>query len=108
MTPETRPPTRREADPEDRLMLLLNEPKDSSAIHYDEDTIPHGACSDPIHCDCMCPECWQLKADIIRKVREALRAIVDDAVGERRDPLWIVQRDLIMAGRRALSAEDQP
>jgi hypothetical protein len=26
---------------------------------------------------------------------EVLREIVDDAVGERRDPLWIVDRDLI-------------
>jgi hypothetical protein len=53
--------------PEDRLQQLLDAPKDSSTIHYDEDTIPHGACSDPIHCDCMCPECWALKVAIIRE-----------------------------------------
>lgn len=49
-----------------QLDRLLDEPKDSATIHYDEDTIPHGACDDPLHCDCMCPECWRLKADIIR------------------------------------------
>lgn len=52
--------------PEDRLAQLLNATKDSRTIHYDEDTIPHGACDDPIHCDCMCPLCWTLKADIVR------------------------------------------
>ncbi len=50
-----------------RLQRLLDEPKDSSTIHFDEDTIPHGACSDPVHCDCMCPECWRLKVEIIRQ-----------------------------------------
>lgn len=48
------------------LQRLLDEPKDSATIHFDEDTIPHGACDDPVHCDCMCPKCWQLKADIVR------------------------------------------
>jgi hypothetical protein len=47
------------------LDRLIEEPKDSSTIHYDEDTIPHGACSDPIHCDCMCPHCWLEKVEII-------------------------------------------
>lgn len=51
-----------------RFRKLLSEPKDSSRIHYDEDTIPHGACSDPVHCDCMCPWCWQQKVMIIQSV----------------------------------------
>jgi hypothetical protein len=56
------------------LQRLLDEPKDSDAIHFDEDTIPHGACSDPVHCDCMCPRCWQLKAAIVRDAWRAAEA----------------------------------
>lgn len=51
---------------EGQLEKLLTLPKDSSTIHYDEDTIPHGDCSDPLRCDCMCPKCWSLKVAIIR------------------------------------------
>jgi len=36
------------------------------------------------------------------ELREALQAIVDDAVGERRDPLWIVKAELIRRGFEAL------
>lgn len=56
-----------QADPLADLRRLLDEPKDSRTIHYDEDTIPHGACSDPIHCDCMCPHCWARKVAIIER-----------------------------------------
>jgi hypothetical protein len=49
------------------LNVLLYGDKDSSSIHYDEDTIPHGACSDPLHCDCMCPRCWSDKVKIIAR-----------------------------------------
>jgi hypothetical protein len=58
--------------PEDRLQQLLDTPKDSSTIHYDEDTIPHGQCDDPIRCDCCCPACWAAKAAIVRAGIKAL------------------------------------
>jgi hypothetical protein len=48
------------------LQQLLDEGKSSAAIHFDEDTIPHGQCEDPVHCDCMCPSCWSQKVHIIR------------------------------------------
>lgn len=37
-------------------------------------------------------------------LRAALSDICNDAVGEFKDPLWIVQRDLILAGMAALAA----
>lgn len=49
----------------DALYELLYGPKHSATIHFDEDTIPHGACSDPSHCDCMCPHCWAKKVAIL-------------------------------------------
>lgn len=69
------------------LNELLNGPKDSATIHYDEDTIPHGVCSDPLHCDCMCPHCWEKKARIVRASvadlttsRDALQGELDKAL----------------------------
>lgn len=48
-----------------RARELADKAKDSTSIHFDEDTIPHGDCSDPIKCDCCCPCCWGKKAAII-------------------------------------------
>ena len=57
-----------------RWAEFLHGPKDSSTIHYDEDTIPHGQCSDPVHCDCMCPHCWRAKVAIIEAALESTAA----------------------------------
>lgn len=77
------------------LQRLLDEPKDSATIHYDEDTVPHGACSDPIHCDCMCPTCWALKAEIIR---EGLASSSASPLADQIDRCNAEDADLPMGG----------
>jgi len=81
------PPDAEESSPMKELERLLTAPKDSSSIHYDEDTIPHGQCSDPVHCDCMCPHCWDAKVSIIRRGMST-SAVSEDAEESCLD-MWI-------------------